>query len=65
MAKKEELVIRIGKDGNVNMEYKGATGKKCVDATEEIEVALGKVAKREKTADYYKPDPKKDVYETR
>lgn len=63
MAQKEEITITISPDGSINMEYKGVTGKKCIDATQELEVALGKVENREKTADYYKPDPEKKVFE--
>ena len=63
MAGKEEITITIGPDGTINMEYKGVTGKKCVDATQELEVALGKVEERQHTPDYYKPDPEREVFE--
>lgn len=63
--RKENLQIQIDKDGNVQFEYKGVRGKKCVDATQELEVALGKVQDRQKTADYYKKDPDEPVYERR
>ena len=54
---KEELFITIDTDGSVEMEYKGKKGKSCTDATQEIELALGKVQDRQKTSDYYKKDP--------
>ena len=62
---KEQIKVTISPKGEVKMEYKGQTGKSCIDATQEIEVALGKVDEksREKTADYYKPDPERKVFE--
>ncbi len=62
---KEELIITVAKDGGITMEVKGVAGKSCMETTQEIEVALGKVDSKEKTADYYKPDPDRKVYETR
>ncbi len=63
MAEKETLVVTIAPDGQIKMEYKGKTGSECVQTTQEIEAAIGKVENREKTADYYKPDPDRPVFE--
>lgn len=55
MARKEELEITIGADGNVSIHVAGVGGPDCLKLTEELEAALGVVTEREKTSEYYAP----------
>jgi len=50
---KQELMISIGPDGNVNIEVKGIPGGDCLDITKEIEEELGVVTNRDYTSEYY------------
>jgi hypothetical protein len=53
MADKIQLEIAIDPDGNVRFETKGLKGESCLAETESLERALGEVASRAKTSDYY------------
>jgi hypothetical protein len=56
---KEQIRVKIKKDGSVVVSGSGFAGKSCVEATEGLELFLGQQKKdREFTADYYKPEPK-------
>ncbi len=53
-AKKKELEITIGPDGEVTVRVKCVKGASCVDETKFLEDALGgKVESRELTSEYY------------
>ncbi len=53
-AKKKELEITIGPDGNVSVRVKCGDGTTCVDDTKFLEEALGnKVQARELLPEYY------------
>lgn len=53
-AKKKELEITIGPDGNVSVRVKCGDGTTCVDDTKFLEEALGnKVEARELLPEYY------------
>jgi hypothetical protein len=54
MARKEELEITIGADGEVSIHVSGAGGASCMKLTEDLEKALGVVLSREKTSEYYR-----------
>ncbi len=53
MALKREMKINIGPDGNVTIEVIGVGGKECLDFTEFLEMELGEVVDRERTAEFY------------
>ncbi len=49
----EELEIKVDRDGNVTIHVKGVSGDECVRITGSIEEALGAVADRVLTGDYF------------
>ncbi len=53
MAEKAQLEITIGADGRVHVETHGLKGQDCLTETKELEKALGRVRKREKTSEFY------------
>ncbi len=54
MADMDELEIQIDDEGNVTIKVvNGPGGADCLKLTKEIEEALGLVAERELTAEYY------------
>jgi len=56
MAKKHEIDIKIDDDGNVTFQVKGVKGKECLAITKDFEEALGIVASREKTSEFYQTE---------
>ena len=52
----EEVIITVDKNGETVVSTKGFKGSACQDATKEIERALGRVAKDEKTSEYYEKE---------
>lgn len=48
-----QLTIDISPAGNVKIEVDGAQGKECLDATEKIEAALGRMSTREAKPAYH------------
>ena len=56
MAKKHEIEIDIDDGGNVSFKVIGLKGKDCLAVTKDFEEALGIVASREKTAEFYQTD---------
>ncbi|MDP6944893.1 MAG: DUF2997 domain-containing protein [Myxococcota bacterium] len=53
MAKKRDIVITIGPDGNVQLSVEGVAGSSCVDFTKFLEEELGDVTERTHTSEYY------------
>ena len=53
MAKKRDIVITIGPDGNVQISVEGVAGPDCIDFTKFLEDELGDVAERTHTSEYY------------
>jgi len=53
MAGKEELEIKIGKDGEVTIEVVGGDGSSCLRVTKDLEEALGIVADRQLKTEFY------------
>jgi len=49
----KEIVIRVGKDGKINLDVLGVKGGACKDITKALERALGIVEKTETTSEYY------------
>ena len=56
MAKKRDIVITIGPDGEVEITVEGVAGKDCMDFTKFLEDELGEVTKREFTSEYYQTE---------
>ena len=56
MAKKRDIIITIGPDGNIQLTVEGVAGSDCVDFTRFLEEELGDVTEREFTSDYYKAE---------
>jgi acylphosphatase len=56
MAKKREMLITIGSDGEVQIQVEGVSGKGCLDFTKFLEEELGDVTERVHTAEYYQED---------
>lgn len=53
MADKVEIELVFTPDGQVRLETRGLKGKTCLDETEALEKALGKVESRTRTAEFY------------
>ena len=52
--RKQDIEIKIGKDGKVEFTIKGVKGASCMDETQFLEQALGGgVLEQEKTSEYY------------
>jgi len=49
----EEIVIRIGKDGKINLNVAGIKGGACKSLTAAMEKALGMVEGTTNTGEYY------------
>lgn len=56
MAKKRDIVITIGPDGEVQITVEGVAGKDCMDFTKFLEDELGEVTHREFTSEYYQAE---------
>ncbi|MCZ7405402.1 MAG: DUF2997 domain-containing protein [Candidatus Methanoperedens sp.] len=56
-----EIVIDIDDEGAVEVKTHGFKGKACVNASQFIEEALGKVTATKKTSEYYAEEPKEKV----
>ena len=56
MAKKREIIITIGPDGDVQIKVEGVGGSDCVDFTKFLEEELGDVTEREFTSEYYQEE---------
>ena len=48
-----QIKVTISCDGKATIETSGFTGTSCLDATREIEKALGRDAQRKYTSEYY------------
>jgi hypothetical protein len=53
MAEKAEIEVVIGRDGTVRIKTHGLRGEACIEETKSLEQAVGRVARREKTREYY------------
>lgn len=53
MAKKRDIIITIGPDGNVQITVEGIAGSDCIDFTKFLEDELGDVTERTHTSEYY------------
>ena len=53
MADRIEIELLFTPDGEVRLETRGLKGKSCLDETESLERALGKVTSRTRTGEYY------------
>ena len=53
MADKIEIEVTIGADGQVRLVTHGLKGETCIEETRSLEKAVGKVTRREKTAEFY------------
>jgi hypothetical protein len=53
---KQELEITITTHGEVVIDVQGSHGKSCLEATRDLEEALGTVREREKKPSFYETD---------
>lgn len=51
-----KITISFKKDGTSTIRTEGFKGHACMDATKEIEKALGNVESEKKTEEYYQPN---------
>jgi len=51
-----EIVIRVGKDGKLNLNVNGVKGSSCKDLTKGLEKALGVTETSKNTNDYYEQE---------
>ena len=51
----EQVVVTIDKIGRVDIDAQNFQGTGCVEATEQIEIALGGIQKRDKKPEYNLP----------
>lgn len=59
----EEITIRIGKDGKVNLNVNGIKGSNCKNITKALEKALGMVVETKNTGEFYEQEQKVDDQE--
>lgn len=52
----QEITIRIGKGGKVNLDVLGVKGSSCKDLTKGIEKALGNTVDTKSTDEYYQQE---------
>lgn len=64
MAEYQKIEYRIGKDGKITEKVIDATGSSCVEATTEIEKALGKVDSKKLLPEYYEGEENLTLSET-
>lgn len=62
MARKRDIVITIGPDGNLDIQVEGVPGGDCVDFTKFLEDELGEVTERQFTSEYFQEE--EEVEET-
>jgi len=48
-----QIIIDIDADGNTTVSVKGVKGKSCTDLSKNIEAALGKVTRDDKTPEFH------------
>lgn len=53
VSKPVTVEIRVGKDGSVELRVLDAKGKRCLEATRELEDRLGVVTRRQLLPSYY------------
>jgi hypothetical protein len=53
VAEKIEIELVFTPEGEVRLATRGLKGKTCLDETEALERALGRVEHREKTSEFY------------
>lgn len=58
MAQKDEFEVTIGPNGEIQVEVKTGDGKSCLELTEFLEQALGKVKDRKLKPEYYRQTDK-------
>jgi len=56
MAKKTEIEVEIGADGEVRFHVKGVKGKGCLQYEELLRQVLGPVKERQLTSEYYEQE---------
>ena len=52
----QEITIRIGKGGTINLDVAGVKGGGCKDLTKAFEKALGTAVETKNTNEYYEQD---------
>lgn len=52
----QEITIRVGKGGKINLDVAGVKGGGCKDLTKAFEKALGTVAETKTTSEYYEQE---------
>lgn len=56
----QEITIRVGKGGKINLDVAGVKGGACKDITKAMEKALGKTVETKNTAEYYEQEQRVD-----
>jgi len=51
--RREEITVMVTPDGRATVTVKGVGGQRCEELTAELELALGIVRERQRTAEYY------------
>ena len=58
----QEIEVVINPNGQVNIHLTGVKGEGCLAITQPLEEALGnKILKRDKTAEFYEPNPNSNM----
>lgn len=52
----QEITIRVGKGGKINLDVAGVKGGSCKDLTKAFEKALGTVSETKNTGEYYEQE---------
>jgi hypothetical protein len=56
MAKKTEIEVEIGSNGDVKVHVKGVKGKACLDYVEIFQKILGPLKEKSLTSEYYEAE---------
>lgn len=58
----KEIVVEIGPEGDVRFETRGFRGAECEAETRDVERALGRVTRTQRTREYgQRPEQKREV----
>ena len=56
-----DIIIDIGKNGEVTVRIKGAKGKQCLAYGDMVARIVGKIKSQQRTSEYYEPPTKAKI----
>lgn len=52
-----EIIVDIDPEGNARISVRGVAGPRCLELTGDLEAFLGITRSRQRTAEYFEPEP--------